>query len=260
MEPEDRLTLDQVAVQVGVHYQTVYRWVRAGKLPAAKIEGSYVVRGDELHEFIHRRRQPTAPPAPTRPRIARQRQAMAEALLEGDETRVRSIARQLLSNGTTVTALIEDVIVPPLADIGASWHDGDLAIYVEHRASGIIERLLGEMTPNPRGRRRGTAVVAALSGDLHSLPTTMATAALRDDNWHVEHLGADIPPTELEAFAAATEVHLVVISVTTADSDLVDATTRLLTDGLGIRTIVGRPGATLTELRGAARQAMAARD
>jgi excisionase family DNA binding protein len=256
VQDQHELTLDQVAGRLGVHYQTVYRWVRSGKLPAVKIGTGYVVKGRDLDEFTSSRTRPTSPPPPSTARLERQREAMGRALLEGDETGTQSIARQLISNGTTVTALIERVLVPPLADIGARWRKGELSIYVEHRASAIVERLLGEISPNPRGRRRGRAMVAALAGDLHSLPTTMATACLREDNWHVDHLGADMPVAELEAFATDNAVDLAVISATRSNRKLVEQAKETLERRHGIPTLVGRPGATLTELQAAARQAL----
>ena len=160
---------------------------------------------------------PTAAPSPKRVCSARP-SACIRALLDGDESEVRKIARRLVDEGTTIVDLVEQVISPPLRSIGQAWHDGNLTIWVEHRASAIVERALGDLLPNPRGRRRGTVMVAAVSGDLHSLPTTMATAALREANWHVHHLGADMPGDELVGFCAAhDEIDVVVISLTNPD-------------------------------------------
>lgn len=55
------LSLDDVAAEVGVHYQTVYRWVRAGKLPADMVHGRYRVMRHDLVAFIDARLTPTRP-------------------------------------------------------------------------------------------------------------------------------------------------------------------------------------------------------
>lgn len=257
MDDQPDLTLDEVADRVGVHYQTVYRWVRSGRLPAVKIGSSYLVTGRDFDEFTDKRSRPTSPPAPSAARLDRQREAMLGALLEGDETAAQAIVRQLISNGTSTTTLIEEILVPPLSDIGARWRSGEASIYLEHRATAIVERLLGEISPNPRGRRRGRAMVAAVAGDLHALPASMATACLREDNWHVDHLGADMPVSELEAFATANEVDLAVLSATTSNHERVDEARSILEGRHGIPTLVGRPGASLTELKASARRARA---
>ena len=254
MAPAPLLSLEDVANELVVHYQTVYRWVRSGKLRAAKVNGSYAVQRDDLDAFIEARSAPQVPPPPSMDRLERQREAMQRALLDGDETGARTIGRTLVSNGTSVTTLISEVLVPPLVDIGARWHAGNLAIFEEHRASAIVERMLGELSPNPRGRRRGRAMIAAVSGDHHSLPTAMATAALREDNWHVEHLGADMPVAELVHFAETHDIDLAVLSATTTGCrQLAEQARRSITDRLGIPTLVGHPGASLQDLQAHAR-------
>ncbi len=217
-DTETMLELQAAADALGVHYQTAYRWVRSGRLPAHLTGGKYLVSSSALAEVSESRQRPKEPIAPSPNRLHRQSERMHEALLIGDESEVRKISRRLVDEGTTIVDLVEQVISPPLRAIGQAWHDGELTIWVEHRASAIIERALGDLLPNPRGRRRGTVMVAAVAGDLHSLPTTMATVALREANWHVHHLGADMPADELVAFCASHgEVDVAVISVTNPD-------------------------------------------
>ncbi len=248
-QPEDhQLELQEAADALGVHYQTAYRWVRNGRLPARLVGNKYVVFRRDIESLDASRRTPIAPAAPGRRRIDRQAERMHEALLAGDEATVRKIARQLVDDGTGIVELIQSVVAPGLRHIGQAWHDGELTIWVEHRASAIVERSLGELAPNPRGRRRGTAMVAAIAGDVHSLPTTMAAVALREANWHVEHLGADMPGDELVRFCAEHDVDLAVISVTNPDvAEIADETAELLR-AAGTYTIVGGPGRSLDEL------------
>ena len=183
---------------------------------------------------------------------------MHDALLDGDEATVRKLARRLVDDGTSIVELIQSVFAPPLRHIGRAWHDGHLPIWIEHRASAIVERTLGELAPNPRGRRRGTAMIAAVAGDQHSLPTTMAAVALREANWHVHHLGANMPGDELVRFCAEHDVDLAVLSVTNPDmSELADDTAGRIR-AAGTPTIVGGPGRSLEQLVDEARASTAA--
>ncbi len=182
---------------------------------------------------------------------------MGDALFEGDETKAETIIRTLRTNGTAVSRLIEEVLAPPLVEIGAAWKRGEVTIYVEHRASAIAGRLLAELTPNPRGRRRGVAVVAALSGDLHQLPTAMATAALRDDHWTVEHLGADMPLSEIDRFASEHPVDLIVLSATgVGAAERADRAKVELEATHDIPVLTGGRGTTIAGLRDLARQSI----
>ena len=257
MDAEVPLSLDQVASALGVHYQTVYRWVRSGQLTATKVNGKYFVLQADLVESQERSAERTPPPPPSEERLQRHSAAMTRALIAGDETAALQIASRLLSNGTTATAFITSVLVPPLVHVGQAWHDGELEIYVEHRATAMVERILGSLSPNPRGRRRGSVVVAAPSGELHSLPTSMATAALREDLWEVHHLGSDTPLDQLLAFVDRHPVDLAVICTTASESlCLGEAAKTTLESGLGIPTLIGAPGRSLAQLQQDARAAL----
>jgi methanogenic corrinoid protein MtbC1 len=176
-------------------------------------------------------------------------------LVAGEERQARHLAGGLVDDGVSLTTVAMEVLVPALRRIGEEWEAGRLGVPVEHRASAIVERILGERHPNPRGRRRGTAAVAAISGERHALPTTLAAVALLEDNWRVHHLGADLPPDQLMLFCQEQHVDLVVLSVTIAMARpaAAHAATRLA--GLGLRTLVGSPGRRLEDLQRLARQA-----
>ncbi len=242
------IALNEAAEELGVHYQTAYRWVRTGKLPATLVRGKYVVDRDDLLSAQSRRHTPLSPAPPSPRRVQNQMPLMNDALRRGDETTARQIARTLVDEGTPVIQLINDVLVPPLRSIGEEWHGGRLSIWVEHRASAIVDRLLGDVTPNRRGRRRGNALVAAVSGDLHSLPTTMAAVTLRDANWSVHHLGADVPPEELLSFVASEPVDVAVLSSTNSATRTLAEHTAGQLESHGVPTVLGRAGATLTDL------------
>lgn len=248
LDPLDPLDLDAAAEEVGVHYQTVYRWVRAGTLQADMVNGRYRVTRAALDKFNVARQTPKRPPPPGRPRLARAAETMHAALSTGDESAARDLACALVAEHTSVVELIQQVFVPPLRQIGQAWHDGEASIWVEHRASAITERILGEIAPRPRGRRRGSVMVAAVSGDRHSLATTMAAVALRDNNWRVHHLGADMPPDELVRFCGEHDIDVAVLTVVNPCCvDVATATADLIRQA-GTPAVVGGPGRTLDEL------------
>lgn len=258
MAESEQLDLQSAADRLGVHYQTAYRWVRTGKLPAHLVDGRYVVACDDIADVAARRTQPRTPAPPSPKRMTRTAERIHDALVVGDETTVRQLARSLVDEGASIVDLIQQVLVPPLIRIGADWHAGRLTIWVEHRASAIIERLLGELSPNPRGRRRGNVMVAAVSGDNHSLPTSMAAVALRDDNWSVEHLGANMPPDELVRFCAEHDIDVAVLSSTNPDTAALAAeTAERLRDG-GTPVVLGGPGRTLDDLVDGVRSSVSA--
>ncbi len=248
-----RLDLQTAAGELGVHYQTAYRWVRSGRLGAEMVGGRYLVSHEEIVALDRERHAPKAPPKPRSSRLEHAAENMYEALVAGDETAAAKIARRLADEGAPVIDLMQQVLVPPLHRIGLGWETGDLTIRVEHRAAGIVERLLGDLAINPRGRRRGTAVVVAVAGDRHTLPTTMAAVALRADNWHVHHLGSDLPSEEIIRCCDENAASLAVLTVTTAAMGPLAERTAVALRAAGTPTIVGGAGHTLAELVALAR-------
>jgi MerR family transcriptional regulator, light-induced transcriptional regulator len=54
------LSLQAAADRLGVHYMTMYRYVRLGLLPARKVSGSWQVDPADLEAFVAPSQTPTA--------------------------------------------------------------------------------------------------------------------------------------------------------------------------------------------------------
>ena len=248
------MSLDEAAERLGVHYQTAYRWVRSGELPAVLVGGRYQLAASAVDRVGRRRERPQPPPT-GRPRDGFEPLARRtfDLLVEGDEREVRRTVGRLIGTGVPLSTIVQDVFVPALKRVGQAWHDSRLSVSTEHRASAIVERVLGDHYPSPAGRPRGTAVVAALAGDRHALPTSMAAVALREDRWNVHHLGADLPHADLLGFCDDQAVDLVVLTVTAGHADATASRTAQVLEDRGIRVLVGHPGARLDHLQSLAR-------
>ncbi len=253
---DETIDLRTAAHQLGVHYQTAYKLVRRGDLPAEMVKGAYRLDPAAVARLAELRGRP-APARRRRPRdgFAGLSERVYDHLVTGEERQAARLISGLLEDGVSMTTAAQEVLAPALRRIGEQWRAGRLDISVEHRASAAVERILGEHYPNPRGRRRGTAVVATLTGDRHVLATTLAATALREDNWRVHHLGADLPAAELIRFCEEQPVDLVVLTVTVPRHRPTAKRAAARLEQLGLRVLVGGPGQTLEELQRLARAA-----
>ena len=247
--PSARLTLRDAAVQLGVHYQTAYRWVRQGLLPAVKVGGSYEVTEDAVLALLRDRATPTPPPAH---RVVRHWGPFSDrlhaALVSGDESGARDLLGDLVGSGLSLVEICDRVMSPALTRVGEAWAEGAISVAEEHRASSICERALGRWTPAPPGRPRGTAVVCAAPSEEHGLPAQMATAALRENHWRVHHLGVGVPVADTRRLVASEKASLVVISATWLPAaPEAEAMAEMLRSD-GCRVLVGRPGLTVAYL------------
>lgn len=252
---QQSVDLQQAADELGVHYQTAYKWVRSGRLPASRVKGRYVLDRSVVEEFALERLRPADLPVRA-PRGGYDKlvERSFEQLLVGDEKGLRTLVHGLLYNGVSLTTVISEVLVPSLVEVGQQWASGRLDVATEHRCSAIVERVIAEHMPSPRGRRRGTAVVAAPEGDMHSLPAAMAAAALREDNWKVEHLGANMPSGEITEFCKRESPDLVVLTATAPEARKVADRAAAAITTSGTPVLVGGAGQSLEDLTFEARK------
>lgn len=245
------MRLPEAAELLGVHYQTAYGWVRSGKLPARLVAGGYDIAESDARAFLADRQLGSKPvPAIQVRDWAAQVARLYRAIAGGDETQARR-AMDRLAGAVTMTDLCDRIIAPALRQLGEGWQLGGVSIAQEHRATAICERLIMNHSSQPVGRPRGIAIAAAPEGERHAIPALMAAATLRENRWHVHHLGADLPAAEIGALAAQTRARLVVLSTSTKDgADSATRTAELLrTEIPGITVLTGRPGDRLADLR-----------
>lgn len=225
-----KYTLNEVAERLGVHYMTAYRYVRTGRLWAHQRGTQWLVDESDLERF---ERSITTPEngAPTSLRRSRRPSVdrLVTRLIVGDESGCWTIVQEFQGGGAAAKNVYLDLFVPAMRVIGDRWALGKITVAQEHRASAVMQRLVGRMGPQfrPRGPRRGSVIIGAPSGELHGLPLALAADLLRSTGFTVVDLGADVPA---DAFAAcARDTHdllAVAIGVTAAQHRA--ATTRLI--------------------------------
>lgn len=212
------MTLQQAADRLGVHYMTVYRYVRLGMLPATKSGVEWQIDPDDFAAFRDDRDEKPA----RRSRKADWSGRLRSRLVAGDEPGAWGVVEAALSAGLSPEQIYLDVLAPAMRDIGDGWAAGKLDVADEHRGSAVAGRIVGRLGPRflRRGRSRGTVVVATPPGDLHSLPVAMVGDLFRSAGYDVLDLGANVPIESLaKSVAEANQLRAVAISVTNPGQD-----------------------------------------
>lgn len=217
--PSDDLTLQEAADELGVHYMTAYRYVRLGLLPARKEGGTWRVARADLDLFRNGGSMGPQPEGGSR-RRAPWAERLEARLLAGDARGAWGVIEAALAAGAELDEVYLDVVSPAMASIGERWEQGELDIFVEHRATGIVMRLIGRLGPRfvRRGRTRGVVIIGAPSGERHALPVALVSDLVRQRGWEVSDLGADVPAASfVRAMQTTPDVVAVGVSVTTAE-------------------------------------------
>lgn len=192
---DDTLTLQEAADELGVHYMTAYRYVRLGLLDAAKRGGTWKVEQSAIDAFRAGSDRSPVVPGESAPWAER----LESRLVEGDSAGAWGVVDKAMSSGMALDAIYVELLAPAMVNIGERWSAGELDVAIEHRASGIAMRIIGQIGPRfaRRGRSRGVVIVAAPAGEHHALPLAMLSDLLRLEGWEVADLGPNLPVESL---------------------------------------------------------------
>jgi excisionase family DNA binding protein len=195
--------LQEAAERLGVHYMTVYRYVRTGRLPASRRGGQWWVDPKDLMAVGH------APAVTGRTRTATRKASRESAvrrledrLVAGDEPGAWTIIESRLGSGSDPEEILLDALGQAMRSVGRGWAAGEYTVDDEHRAAGVASRLVARLGSRftTRGPKRGSVILGTPPHELHGLPTAMAANVLRGHGFDVVDLGADVPE---DAFASA---------------------------------------------------------
>jgi DNA-binding transcriptional MerR regulator len=155
-----------------------------------------------------------APPIALAP--AAMRADFATAVDRFDEPGAQAILDRMLAT-VTVDALLAEVVLPYLHELGARWERGEVSVAHEHFASSVLRgRLLGIA----RGWGLGigpTAVLACLPGEQHELGLIAFGLALRSRGWRIIYLGADAPVETVEEASRQLDPSLVALTAVSGE-------------------------------------------
>lgn len=206
--------MQEAATELGVHYMTVYRYVRLGMLPARKVGASWRIDVADLA------RLDTSPDVPSRKRSAPWHDRLQARMLAGDEAGSWGVVEAAFASGMTPADFYCEVLTPALYNIGELWQKGKLGVEDEHLATAVAAGVIGRLGPRfaRRGRPKGTVVLAMPEGERHHLGLAMLADILRSDGYRVLNLGADTPASALVAALRQVEdLSAVAVGVVNAD-------------------------------------------
>ena len=215
--PKRPLTLQQAADKLGVHYMTVYRYVRTGKLPATHVGR---LAGRPRRPGSGEAGQFRSTPNPVARATATKAQLEAR-LLAGDEPGAWGVLETALASDRSPSEVLLHLVAPALESIGDRWHVGELTVADEHRASAVAVRLISRIGARfaRRGPKRGSVVITTPPAERHSAPVAIAVDLLRWAGYNVIELGADTPAEALtQVLAETSDLLAVAMACTTRAS------------------------------------------
>jgi len=156
--------------------------------------------------------RPEEPDLPA-PAVSDPGAALRRALDAFDEPAAQAALDRLLAD-LSIPAVLRDVVLPYLADLGERWQRGMASVAMEHFASNLIRGRLAGLARGWGGGQGPQALLACPPGERHDLALMMFGIVLHHNGWRIDYLGADTPAGELARAADISRPDLVVLAAT----------------------------------------------
>lgn len=113
-----------------------------------------------------------------------------------------------------INSLLENVIIPLLAQIGEMWRKGELRIANEHMASHVIRTYLGSILGSHNTNPAAPSIVVSTPIDQwHDLGSLITAVIASTEGWNVQYLGSSLPAEEIAGAARYSGSNVVALSL-----------------------------------------------
>jgi MerR family transcriptional regulator, light-induced transcriptional regulator len=224
--PAESLRIGEFARRVGVSAAVLRAWERRyGLLEPVRSSGGFRLYTAQDAERVGRMQRglDQGLSAAEAARAARASARPSEGLLENsaerllaairtyDEAAVHEVLDESFA-GFGLEAVLRELILPALTEVGREWEQGTLAVSQEHFGSNVIR---GRLLSLARLWGRGSGPVAVLAcapGEQHDISLLAFGLVLRSHGWRIVFLGADTPIATLAQAAEGTRPALTVLA------------------------------------------------
>ena len=205
---EEFLRIGELSRRVGVSVELLRAWERRYDLlsPARTPGGFRLYSADDVARVLSMRanleRGLSAAEA-ARATLAGVRESETPFLVDGshelsralesfDEVEAQAALDRALA-GLSIEAVLQNIVIPHLHELGERWERSEISIGQEHFATNVVR---GRLAGLARGWGRGVgprALLACVQGEQHDLPLLIFGIALRAHGWRISFLGANTP-------------------------------------------------------------------
>lgn len=129
---------------------------------------------------------------------------------------VGAVLDEMFAQGS-FEAVVDDLLMPAAAALGAAWSEGRLDVAGEHAASAALERRLAALFEAAAVLRSPLVMVGLPPGSRHALGALAFAVAVRRLGVEVLWLGADVPVSSWVRVMRQGSVRVAVIGIVTRD-------------------------------------------
>jgi 5-methyltetrahydrofolate--homocysteine methyltransferase len=180
------------------------------------------------------------------------RQALYDAVLDGDAPGTRSLVTEALNEGAHPQGLLDDYLIPAMDEVGRRFEEGEYFVPEMLIASRAMKAGLEIIRPHltlAERKSAGKVAVGTVIGDLHDIGKNLVVAMLEGGGFEVVDLGVDVSPEKFIAAVRDNGVTILAMSalLTTTMPGMKSTIQALEASGLrgNVKVMVG--GAPITQ-------------
>ena len=144
-------------------------------------------------------------------------QKLSSALTQGDKDAAVAATQEALAQGIAPVALVQEVIVPALTEVGRRFENLDIFL-PELMAAGEAGNACTELIEQAiikSGRQmqaEGTVVIGTVKGDIHDIGKNIVASLLKAQGFKVIDLGKDVPAARFLEAAETNHADIIAAS------------------------------------------------
>ena len=144
-------------------------------------------------------------------------QKLSSALTQGDKDAAVAATQEALAQGIAPVALVQEVIVPALTEVGRRFEILDIFL-PELMAAGEAGNACTELIEQAiikSGRQmqaEGTVVIGTVKGDIHDIGKNIVASLLKAQGFKVIDLGKDVPAARFLEAAETNHADIIAAS------------------------------------------------
>ncbi len=141
--------------------------------------------------------------------------SLKRAIEEGQAKDAATLVRAALDAGAEPGAILRDVMVPAMDEVGRRYECGDYFLPEMLISARAMKGALAVLRPRLVAtdvKPAGTVVAGTVKGDLHDIGKNLVCMMLEGAGFEVRDLGADVAPEAFVEAARGGDVSLIVLS------------------------------------------------
>ena len=147
------------------------------------------------------------------------RARLAAAIIDGERDAATAAVRELLGAGAEPGALVNEVLIPALNEVGGKFERKEFFLPQLMRSANAMRHAMTVIEPHLARRKEASGggaspvfLLATVKGDIHDIGKNIVALLLRNHNFDVIDLGKDVPAETIMAEAIEHKADIIGLS------------------------------------------------